>query len=180
MVLYGGGKHTLFPFAVLFVRPSSLTISLAIFGPAATTWYSFLQRNIVLKSSAATTVARVVADQTIFTPVHLFCFLSSMSIMEGNDPVEKLQTTFLPTYKANLTLWPAVQLANFSLVPLEHRVLVVNLVSLGKLAVQQHERGLLTWLFCRLELLLELGQQQGMNTFWRSALSIFVFEFSIT
>lgn len=55
-----------------------------------------------------------------------------MSILEGNDPIEKLQKSFWPTYKANLTLWPAVQLANFSIVPLEHRVLVVNLVSLGK------------------------------------------------
>ncbi|KAL1984287.1 hypothetical protein VTN96DRAFT_9245 [Rasamsonia emersonii] len=103
----------------------------AIFGPAATTWYGILQRNIVLKSTAATIVARVAADQALFTPTHLFCFLSSMSILEGNDPIEKLQKSFWPTYRANLTLWPAVQLANFSIVPLEHRVLVVNLVSLG-------------------------------------------------
>lgn len=86
----------------------------------------------MLGNQPTTIVARVIADQTIFTPIHLFCFLSYMSIMEGGSPKEKLQSVYWPTYKANLTLWPTVQLVNFSVVPLEHRVLVVNLVSLGK------------------------------------------------
>jgi protein Mpv17 len=55
-----------------------------------------------------------------------------MSILEGSDPVEKVRKSFLSSYRANLALWPAVQLANFSLVPLEYRVLFVNLVSLGE------------------------------------------------
>jgi protein Mpv17 len=109
-----------------------LTSTVAAFGPAAFKWYSFLQRKVVLGNQTATIVARVLADQTVFTPIHLFCFLSYMSIMEGSSPKEKLRTVFWPTYKANVTLWPAVQLVNFSIIPLEHRVLVVNLVSLGK------------------------------------------------
>ncbi|KAF3480605.1 uncharacterized protein GIQ15_05952 [Arthroderma uncinatum] len=103
----------------------------AIFGPAATTWYKFMQRNIVFRSPKATLVARVCADQVLFTPTHLTCFLSSMALMEGNDPLERLRTTFGTAYKTNLMLWPWVQAANFSFVPLEHRVLVVNLVSLA-------------------------------------------------
>ncbi|KAL2001419.1 hypothetical protein VTN02DRAFT_1800 [Thermoascus thermophilus] len=103
----------------------------AIFGPAATTWYGFLQRNVVLKTTRATLFARVAADQGLFTPTHLTAFLSSMAIMEGKDPVERLRTSFLSSYKANLMIWPAVQAVNFSIVPLEHRVLVVNVVSLG-------------------------------------------------
>ncbi|KAF4266166.1 Protein required for ethanol metabolism [Aspergillus fumigatus] len=103
----------------------------AIFGPAATTWFAFLQRNVVLKSHKATIIARVVADQGLFTPTHLTCFLTSMAIMEGTDPIEKWRTSFLPSYKANLTIWPLVQGVNFSIVPLEYRVLVVNVVSLG-------------------------------------------------
>ncbi|GMF75607.1 unnamed protein product [Aspergillus oryzae] len=110
---------------------SVLLISLAIFGPAATTWFGFLQRNVVLKNSKATIVARVAADQCLFTPTHLTCFLTSMAIMEGSDPIEKWRNSFLPSYKANLTIWPLVQGVNFSIVPLEYRVLVVNLVSLG-------------------------------------------------
>ncbi|KAJ9237795.1 hypothetical protein DTO166G5_3358 [Paecilomyces variotii] len=103
----------------------------AIFGPAATTWFGFLQRNVVLKSTRATLVARVVADQGLFTPAHLTAFLSSMAIMEGTDPVEKWRSTFWQSYKANLMIWPWVQAVNFTFVPLELRVLVVNVISLG-------------------------------------------------
>lgn len=54
-----------------------------------------------------------------------------MAIMEGADPIERIRTTFWPSYRANLMIWPAVQGINFAFVPLELRVLVVNLVSLG-------------------------------------------------
>jgi len=54
-----------------------------------------------------------------------------MSILEGSDPKEKLEKNYFQGLKANWMLWPAVQAVNFKLVPLEHRVLVVNIVSLG-------------------------------------------------
>ncbi|KAK2843937.1 Protein required for ethanol metabolism [Arthroderma sp. PD_2] len=132
MVLYGGGMSTGL-LANFTTRLQKLMVSsnIAIFGPAATTWYKFMQRSIVLRNPKATLVARVCADQVLFTPTHLTCFLSSMAIMEGNDPLERLRTTFGTAYKTNLMLWPWVQAANFTFVPLEHRVLVVNLVSLG-------------------------------------------------
>lgn len=107
----------------------------AIFGPAATTWFSFLQRRVVLNSAKTTTIARVVADQCLFTPTHLTCFLTSMAIMEGVDPIEKWRTTFLPSYKANLLIWPFIQGVNFTMVPLDYRVLFVNVISLGKCLV---------------------------------------------
>ena len=55
-----------------------------------------------------------------------------MAIMEGSDPKEKLNSTYFEALKKNWMLWPAVQAVNFKFVPLEHRVLVVNIVSLGK------------------------------------------------
>jgi protein Mpv17 len=91
-----------------------------------------MARHIVLRNPKLTLVARVCCDQALFTPTHLFVFLSSMSVLEGTDPREKLRKSFLGAYKANLMLWPWVQAVNFSFVPLEHRVLVVNVVSLGK------------------------------------------------
>jgi protein Mpv17 len=106
-------------------------LSLAVFGPVATAWFGILQRHVVLKGTASTTVARVAADQMFFAPVQLTCFLSSMAIMEGIDPIEKWRNAFAPAYKANLMVWPFVQGANFAFVPLELRVLVVNIVSLG-------------------------------------------------
>lgn len=103
-----------------------------MFGPAATQWYRILQRHINLKSRAGTTIARVAADQMVFAPIQLTCFLSSMAIMEGSDVLEKLRHSWVPSYKANLLVWPFVQAVNFTFVPLDMRVLVVNVVSLGE------------------------------------------------
>ena len=52
--------------------------------------------------------------------------------MEGTDPKEKLSATYWEALKKNWMVWPAVQAVNFKFVPLEHRVLVVNVVSLGE------------------------------------------------
>ena len=52
--------------------------------------------------------------------------------MEGTDPKEKLKGAYWTALQKNWMLWPAVQAVNFKLVPLEHRVLVVNVVSLGE------------------------------------------------
>jgi protein Mpv17 len=106
-------------------------ILVGVFGPAATKWYSFLQKRINLSSKNATIAARVVADQTVFASINLGVFLSSMAVMEGGDPKAKLEKSYLSALKANWAIWPAVQAVNFKLVPLEHRVLVVNIVSLG-------------------------------------------------
>lgn len=104
-----------------------------VFGPAATTWFNFLARRINFpKSPNLTIAARVLTDQTVFASTNLFCFLSSMAIMEGSDPKEKLNSTYFEALKKNWMVWPAVQAVNFKFVPLEHRVLVVNIVSLGK------------------------------------------------
>lgn len=80
----------------------------------------------------STTAARVAADQIFFAPVQLTCFLSSMAIMEGVDPVERWKAAFVPAYKANLMVWPFVQGVNFTFVPLELRLLFVNVISLGE------------------------------------------------
>jgi hypothetical protein len=115
---------------VFICETIELTIP-GVFGPAATKWYQFLQKKINLRTNIQTTAARVMADQTIFASTNMFLFLSSMSIMEGSDPREKLKKSYVPGLKANWLVWPAVQSVNFTMVPLEHRVLVVNIVSLG-------------------------------------------------
>lgn len=103
----------------------------AIFGPAATTWFAFLQRRIVLPGKYTTIGARVALDQLLFTPTNLFCFLSSMAIMEGTSPSAKLKSTYATALKKNWQIWPGVQFVNFAYVPLEYRVFLVNIVSLG-------------------------------------------------
>jgi protein Mpv17 len=51
--------------------------------------------------------------------------------MEGSDASEKLSSTYWPALSRNWMIWPIVQFINFKYVPLELRVLVVNVVSLG-------------------------------------------------
>ncbi|KAF2758643.1 hypothetical protein EJ05DRAFT_475950 [Pseudovirgaria hyperparasitica] len=103
----------------------------AIFGPAATKWYQLLQRNINLRSQNATIAARVAADQLIFAPTNLAFFLSSMAYMEGADPKQRVKDAYVPALTKNFMVWPGVQAINFKFVPLDQRVLVVNVVSLG-------------------------------------------------
>jgi len=127
MALYGGGKLSQSQIAT-----QSLTNTpIAIFGPAATTWFKFLQNKVVLKNKNAEILARVACDQGIFAGTNLFVFLSSMAIMEGTSPQAKLDSTYWEALKKNWMIWPFVQAINFKLVPLHHRVLVVNVVSLG-------------------------------------------------
>ncbi|KXL46018.1 hypothetical protein M433DRAFT_143517 [Acidomyces richmondensis BFW] len=103
-----------------------------IFGPAATTWFAFLQRRICIPSRPNLEIlARVGADQSIFASTNLFVFLSTMAMLEGTDPKKKLESTYFEALKKNWMIWPLVQFTNFKFVPLEHRVLLVNVVSLG-------------------------------------------------
>lgn len=105
-----------------------------VFGPGATLWYSKALTRINLSSKPATILARVLTDQTVFASTNLALFLSSMTILEGKGiegAKEKLRKSYLPALKVNWMVWPAVQAGNFAVVPLEHRVLVVNVVSIG-------------------------------------------------
>ncbi|KAK1815005.1 Protein required for ethanol metabolism [Friedmanniomyces endolithicus] len=103
-----------------------------VFGPAATLWYGVLQRSIQIPSRPNVEIlARVAADQCVFASTNLFVFLSTMAVLEGGDPRKKLQSTYVEALKKNWMVWPVVQFTNFKFVPLEHRVLVVNVVSLG-------------------------------------------------
>ncbi|KAJ9627169.1 Protein required for ethanol metabolism [Taxawa tesnikishii (nom. ined.)] len=103
-----------------------------IFGPAATTWFGFLQRRIVFPGRPNTEIlARVALDQGVFAGCNLSFFLSTMAVLEGSDPKEKLESTYWTALTKNWMVWPWVQIVNFKFVPLQHRVLVVNVISLG-------------------------------------------------
>ena len=117
---------------LLFSSRAHQTPFAAVFGPGATIWYRFLQNKIKFQNANLTIAARVLTDQCVFATTNMFVFLSSMAIMEGSSPRDKLASTYGTALAKNWMLWPAVQAVNFKFVPLEHRVLVVNVVSLGE------------------------------------------------
>lgn len=102
----------------------------AIFGPAATTWFKFLQTKIRFQNKKLEIGARVAVDQLVFAPTNLFVFLSTMSILEGVSPREKLARTYKSALQGNWMVWPFVQVVNFSFVPVDYRVLFVNGLSI--------------------------------------------------
>ncbi|CAD6499754.1 BgTH12-03862 [Blumeria graminis f. sp. triticale] len=112
-------------------RSGRMALYGSMFGPVASRWFGFLQTRIVLKNKNLEILARVASDQTFFAGTNLFCFLSSMAIMEGIDPKEKLEKTYFTALTKNWMVWPFVQVVNFKFVPLQHRVLLVNMVSVG-------------------------------------------------
>lgn len=113
----------------------------AVFGPAATKWFGFLQKKVVIPGKPNLEIAaRVATDQTVFASTNLFVFLSSMAIMEGTSPKDKLDSTYFNALKSNWMIWPIVQFTNFKFVPLQHRVLLVNVVSLGRSQVHEKSR----------------------------------------
>jgi protein Mpv17 len=104
-----------------------------IFGPAATKWFGFLVKRVnIANSPNGTILARVACDQFLFAPVNMAVFLSSMAYMEGASVKQRLKDAYLPGYQKNLMIWPWIQFTNFKYVPAEMRVLVVNIVSLGR------------------------------------------------
>lgn len=127
MALYGGGESSPIPVR----HHTQLTHLPVIFGPAATTWFRILQRNVNFRSNGATIAARVAADQLIFAPTFIGVFLSSMAVLEGGSPADKLSKSYVPALTANYYIWPLVQAVNFRFVPLQYRVLFVNVISIG-------------------------------------------------
>ncbi|KAH1855977.1 hypothetical protein KXX54_004443 [Aspergillus fumigatus] len=125
MAFYGGGNVQPFPYKL------PLLTVVAVFGPLATKWFQVLQRRINLPSAQRTVVGRVAADQLLFAPTMIGVFLSSMSVLEGGSLSEKLERSYWPALKANWTVWPFLQLVNFALVPLQFRVLTVNVLNIG-------------------------------------------------
>jgi protein Mpv17 len=76
------------------------------------------------------------ADQLFFAPIFLAIFFCYNSVFEqgrlsSSDMLTKLRRNYIPALKANWKVWPLVQCINFYLVPLQYRLVFVNVVALG-------------------------------------------------
>ncbi|OXV11605.1 hypothetical protein Egran_00635 [Elaphomyces granulatus] len=90
-------------------------------------WFGFLSRAFPITKKHATLPAlkRVAADQLMFAPVGLILFFTFMTVAEGGGRralFRKLEDVYLPTLKANFVLWPAVQILNFRVVPIQFQI----------------------------------------------------------
>nr|CAI5833242.1 unnamed protein product [Callosobruchus analis] len=83
--------------------------------------------------TATIAVKKVALDQLVFAPCFLALFVATVSTIDGkswNETKKQLRQKYTDIYITNLTIWPAVQLVNFSFVPLRHQVLLVQSVAI--------------------------------------------------
>jgi len=107
-------------------------VGFIVVGPVLRTWYGFLERRIVMKTPAMTALAKMATDQLVFAPIFLFNFMGLMGFLNGlnSRQIESdIRANYGDVMYRNYQLWPAAQMINFGLVPLQHRVLFAQIVA---------------------------------------------------
>ncbi|KNG82922.1 protein sym1 [Aspergillus nomiae NRRL 13137] len=116
-------------------------------------WFGFLSRTFPLtkKNPTIPALKRVAVDQLLFAPfgtaiyglqdawdansaTGLVCFFTFMTLAEGGGRralTRKFQDVYLPTLKANFVLWPAVQVLNFRVVPIQFQIPFVSSIGIA-------------------------------------------------
>ena len=111
-----------------------------IISPLQFQWFAFLGRTFPITKSHKTlpAVQRVAFDQLIFAPIGLALFFTFMTVTEGGGRravSRKFTEVYLPALKANFMLWPAVQMLNFRVIPLQFQIVSLTNRNSGLLIV---------------------------------------------
>lgn len=98
-----------------------------LMAPVQFKWFQFLSKAFpITKTSALGPALKMVAfDQLVFAPVGIATFFTVMTVAEGGGRraiSHKLRDMYLPTLKANFMVWPAVQIINFRMMPLQFQL----------------------------------------------------------
>ena len=121
-------------------------VGLLFMGPSYAVWYRGLDK-LIVGSGVKRVLGKVALDQGIMAWVFCAWFVTANSVLSGHTFHEAWGdwvTHRRDIMEANYKLWPAAQLFNFTFVPFAHRVLFVNLVSIGWntfLAWKSHRKG---------------------------------------
>lgn len=107
-----------------------------LMAPVQHKWFGFLSRTFPITKSAAFMPAmkRVAFDQFLFAPIGLACFFTFMTVAEGGGRravVRKFQDVYVPALKANYMVWPAVQILNFRIMPIQFQIPFVSTIGIA-------------------------------------------------
>lgn len=122
-----GSKHDM---------PRTLRLALyggCVFSPIASIWFSKVLERVAFKSRYANIATKVALDQAIAGPALTATFFSVTTLMAGgslNDAKKKVEQNWWPTLKTAWCLWIPVQTINMALMPVNQRLLFVNVVSI--------------------------------------------------
>merc|ERR1711865_89428 len=117
-----------------------------VWAPVYFVFLALLEKAIPSKpASAGTVFKKMLADQLLFTPVAICLFFTVMTMLEGGTLAEgrsRVHDMLWSTLKVNWPFWGTIQCFNYSLVPVQHRVLVVSCVNVfwsGFLSYLNHQ-----------------------------------------
>lgn len=91
-------------------------------------WFRLLDTTFPMVKGSASfgpAMKRVAADQILFSPFSVAVFYMFMTVAEGGGRraiSAKLRDLFWPTLKASYIVWPAVQVINFKLMPVQFQL----------------------------------------------------------
>ncbi|WPG99641.1 Hypothetical protein R9X50_00246000 [Acrodontium crateriforme] len=106
-----------------------------LMAPVQLQWFGFLERTFPLEGSPTFNAFRRVAfDQLLFAPVGLAIFFTFMTVAEGGGKravAKKFQEVYVPALKANYIVWPAVQMLNFRVVPIQFQIPFVSTIGIA-------------------------------------------------
>ncbi|CAI6242311.1 unnamed protein product [Periconia digitata] len=107
-----------------------------LMAPVQHKWFGFLNSTFPISKGAAMVPAlkRVAFDQLLFAPVGLACFFTFMTVAEGGGKravQKKFQDIYVPALKANFLVWPAVQMINFRIMPIQLQIPFVSTIGIA-------------------------------------------------
>ncbi|KAK6633264.1 hypothetical protein RUM44_003865 [Polyplax serrata] len=101
-------------------------------GPPLRIWYGTMEKYFGSQGKF-TALKKVTVDQLMFAPAFLVVIMTVVSAVQGNSVREindKIALDYTDVLISNYKLWPAVQLLNFYMVPLNYQVLTVQIVAI--------------------------------------------------
>lgn len=107
-----------------------------LMAPIQHKWFGFLSRTFPVSKASAFVPAlkRVAFDQFLFAPIGLGIFFTFMTVAEGGGKravTRKFQDVYVPSLKANYMVWPAVQIINFRLMPIQFQIPFVSTIGIA-------------------------------------------------
>ncbi|KAH7367640.1 vacuolar membrane protein [Plectosphaerella cucumerina] len=104
--------------------------------PVQFKWFKFLSQAFPITKTSAfgPAMKRVAMDQLVFAPFGVAAFFTIMTVAEGGGRravYHKLRDMYVPTLKANYLVWPAVQIINFRLMPVQFQLPFVSTVGIA-------------------------------------------------
>ncbi|KAL4108590.1 hypothetical protein PRIC1_000304 [Phytophthora ramorum] len=104
-----------------------------LFAPVGHAWYNFLEKAVRGKGTSSI-IKKIAADQLVFSPPLSLAFFAYAGCSEGKPLRETVDTAVAklpPTLAVNWAVWPLVHVCTFGFVPLQYRILFINVVNIG-------------------------------------------------